>query len=108
MARRFENRPDKMSRTREVRTHVQAGDFNFCEPAKIRRWHDSCITGTAVYINPAHVIALRPDPADPDHVSTVKLHDGESIQVQGVTKKSLPSVLLAVEWTLARSERRTD
>jgi hypothetical protein len=41
------------------------------------------VTGTAVYINPDYVIALRPDPSDPDHLTTVKLRDGESIQVLG-------------------------
>jgi hypothetical protein len=39
--------------------------------------------GTAVYINPAYVVSLRPDPADPDHVSIVRLRDGESIRVKG-------------------------
>jgi hypothetical protein len=41
------------------------------------------ITGTAVYINPAYVVALRPDPADPDHVSIIQLRNGESIRVRG-------------------------
>jgi hypothetical protein len=40
-------------------------------------------TGTATYLNPAYVIMIRPDPADPDHVSIVKLRDGESIRVKG-------------------------
>lgn len=40
-------------------------------------------TGTAVYINPAYVVSLRPDPADPDHVSIVMLRNGESIRVKG-------------------------
>ena len=39
--------------------------------------------GTAVYINPAYVVSLRPDPADPDHVSIVRVRDGESIRVKG-------------------------
>jgi hypothetical protein len=39
--------------------------------------------GTAVYINPAYVVSLRPDPADPDHVSILRLRDGESIRVKG-------------------------
>ena len=39
--------------------------------------------GIAVYINPAHVMSLRPDPEDPDHFSIVKLRDGESIRVRG-------------------------
>jgi hypothetical protein len=33
----------------------------------------------AVYINPDFVVSLRPDPADPDRVTIVKLEDGESI-----------------------------
>ena len=40
-------------------------------------------TGTAVYLNPAYVVSLRPDPADPDHSSIVKVRDGESIRVKG-------------------------
>jgi hypothetical protein len=41
------------------------------------------VTGTAVYVNPAYVVALRPDPADPDHVSIIQLRNGESIRVKG-------------------------
>ena len=41
------------------------------------------VTGIAVYINPAYVVALRPDPADPDHVSIIQLRNGESIRVKG-------------------------
>jgi hypothetical protein len=40
-------------------------------------------TGTSAYINPAYVISLRPDPVDPDHVSIIRLRDGESIRVKG-------------------------
>ena len=40
-------------------------------------------TGTAAYLNPAYVTTVRPDPADPDHVSIVRLRDGESIRVKG-------------------------
>ena len=40
-------------------------------------------TGTAAYLNPAYVMTVRPDPADPDHVSVVRLRDGESIRVKG-------------------------
>jgi hypothetical protein len=29
--------------------------------------------GTAIYINPEFVVSVRPDPADPEDVSTVKL-----------------------------------
>jgi hypothetical protein len=28
-------------------------------------------------------VSLRPDPADPDHISIVRLRDGESIRVKG-------------------------
>ena len=41
------------------------------------------VAGTPIYINPSYVVALRPDPVDPTHVSIVKLEDGESIRVQG-------------------------
>ena len=41
------------------------------------------VTGTPVYINPAYVVTLRPDPADPDHISIVKLRDGETIRIRG-------------------------
>jgi hypothetical protein len=41
------------------------------------------VTGTTVYINPEYVVSLRPDPADPDAVSIVKLRDGESIRIRG-------------------------
>jgi hypothetical protein len=40
-------------------------------------------TGTPVYINPAYVMSIRPDPADPDDVSIIRLRDGESIRVKG-------------------------
>ena len=40
-------------------------------------------TGTPVYINPTYVVAIRPDPADPDRVSILKLRDGESVRVKG-------------------------
>jgi hypothetical protein len=45
------------------------------------------VTGTAVYINPAYVVSLRPDPADPDHISIIKIRDGESIRVRGGDKE---------------------
>jgi hypothetical protein len=41
------------------------------------------VTGTAVYINPDYVVALRPDPEAPERVSIVKLRDGESIRLEG-------------------------
>jgi hypothetical protein len=39
--------------------------------------------GTAVYINPVYVVTIRPDPADPDHVSIITLRNGESIRARG-------------------------
>jgi hypothetical protein len=41
------------------------------------------VTGTAVYINPAYVMTLRPEPADPLNLTVVKLADGETLQVRG-------------------------
>jgi len=41
------------------------------------------VVGTPVYINPVYVVSLRPDPADPDRVSIIKLRDGESIRAKG-------------------------
>jgi hypothetical protein len=41
------------------------------------------VAGTAVYLNPAYVVSLRPDPGDPTRVTMVKLSDGESIRVVG-------------------------
>jgi hypothetical protein len=40
-------------------------------------------SGVAVYINPAFVISLRPDPDDPEHTSIVKLSDGEALRLRG-------------------------
>ena len=48
----------------------------------IAQFMDS-VAGTAVYINPAYVVTLRPDPAEPDRVSIVKIRDGESNRVRG-------------------------
>ena len=45
------------------------------------------VTGMPVYINPAYVVTLRPDPADPDHISIVKTSDGESVRVRGTDKE---------------------
>jgi len=45
------------------------------------------VAGTPVYINPAYVVTLRPDPADPDHISIIKIRDGESIRVRGSDKE---------------------
>jgi uncharacterized protein YlzI (FlbEa/FlbD family) len=48
----------------------------------IAQFMDTAI-GTPVYINPTYVVTLRPDPADPDHVSIITLRIGESIRVRG-------------------------
>ena len=45
------------------------------------------VAGTPIYINPAYVVTLRPDPADPDHISIIKIRDGESIRVRGSDKE---------------------
>jgi hypothetical protein len=41
------------------------------------------VAGTAVYINPAYVVTLRPDPGAPDKISIITVRDGEAIRVQG-------------------------
>ena len=48
----------------------------------IAEFNDS-VAGTAVYINPAFVVSMRPDPKDPSDVTQVKLQDGETIRVRG-------------------------
>jgi hypothetical protein len=40
-------------------------------------------SGVAIYINPVYVISLRPDPADPEQTSIVKLSDGETLSIRG-------------------------
>ena len=40
-------------------------------------------SGVAIYINPAYVISLRSDPADPEHTSIIKLSDGETLSIRG-------------------------
>jgi hypothetical protein len=41
------------------------------------------VAGTPVYVNPSYVVTVRPDPADPDHVSIVRVRDGETIRIRG-------------------------
>jgi hypothetical protein len=41
------------------------------------------VVGAPLYINPDYVVSVRPDPADPDHVSIIKISDGESFRVRG-------------------------
>ena len=36
-----------------------------------------------MYINPAYVVTLRPDPVALDRISVVTLEDGETIRVLG-------------------------
>jgi hypothetical protein len=43
--------------------------------------------GTTVYINPAYVVTLRPDPVDLDRISVVKLEHGETVRVLGVHRE---------------------
>ena len=40
-------------------------------------------TGASVYVNPDYVVMLRPDPAEPDAVSVMKISDGETVRVRG-------------------------
>ena len=40
------------------------------------------VAGTTVYVNPAFVVSLRPDPDSPDAVSIVKLSDGETLRIR--------------------------
>ena len=41
------------------------------------------MTGVPVYLNPAYVVTLRPDPADPDEISIITVRDGETFRVRG-------------------------
>jgi uncharacterized protein YlzI (FlbEa/FlbD family) len=41
------------------------------------------VAGTSVYVNPAYVELMRPDPADPTRVTIIKLRDGETVRVHG-------------------------
>jgi hypothetical protein len=43
--------------------------------------------GTPVYVNPDYVVSVRPDPADPDHLSIVTIRDKETIHVRGAHKE---------------------
>jgi hypothetical protein len=40
-------------------------------------------SGVPIYINPAFVISARPDPADVDRATVVKLSDGEMLRIRG-------------------------
>jgi hypothetical protein len=39
--------------------------------------------GAPIYVNPAYVVTMRPDPNDPDNASMIKTEDGECIKVRG-------------------------
>jgi hypothetical protein len=40
-------------------------------------------SGVAIYVNPGFVVSMRPDPADPERTSEMRLSDGERIRVRG-------------------------
>jgi hypothetical protein len=40
------------------------------------------VTGAPIYINPDYVVSLRPDPAEPDEMTVVKMQDGETVRVR--------------------------
>ena len=61
----------------------------------IAQFMDSLV-GTPVYINPAYVVTLRPDPADPDHISIIKIRDGKSIRVRWGDKEVADKLARAV------------
>jgi hypothetical protein len=41
------------------------------------------VTGAPIHINPEFVVAMRPEPEDPLHVTVVKLNDGEVLHIRG-------------------------
>ena len=53
------------------------------------------MTDSMVYVNPAYVMTVRPDPADPDHRSIVILEDGESIRVNEDHRKTFDKLARA-------------
>ena len=40
-------------------------------------------SGVPIYINPSFVVSLRPDPAEPERTTVVKLSDGETLRLRG-------------------------
>jgi hypothetical protein len=40
-------------------------------------------SGVPIYINPSFVVSLRPDPADPEHTTVVRLSDRETLRLRG-------------------------
>jgi hypothetical protein len=57
-------------------------DCNTAEVSIMVQFTDR-VTGATVYINPDYVMSIRPDPAEPDTASIVKIRDGETIHVHG-------------------------
>jgi uncharacterized protein YlzI (FlbEa/FlbD family) len=39
--------------------------------------------GTPVYLNSQFVVSMRPDPAEPDTVTIMRMSDGEQLRVRG-------------------------
>ena len=40
-------------------------------------------SGVPIYINPSFVVSLRPDAAEPERTTVVKLSDGETLRLRG-------------------------
>lgn len=40
-------------------------------------------SGVPIYINPAFVVSVRPDPADPERTTVVRLSDSETLRLHG-------------------------
>lgn len=51
--------------------------------------------GTPIYVNPAYVVTMRPDPNDPDNATMIKTEDGECIQVRGDHRQVADKLALA-------------
>lgn len=41
------------------------------------------VAGAPVYVNPAYVVTMRPDPDDPLNMTVLKLEGGETIRARG-------------------------
>lgn len=51
--------------------------------------------GAPIYINPAYVVTMRPDPSDPDNISLIKTEDGECLTVRGEHRQVADKLSLA-------------
>ena len=51
--------------------------------------------GAPIYVNPAYVVTLRPDPSDPDNTTMIKTEDGECIHVHGEHRQVADKLSLA-------------